>query len=427
MLSREENDILCRVGPQTPMGEVMRRYWHPIAASEQLPNPDGPPLRTRLLGQNFVVFRDTAGKVGVLDELCMHRGVSLALGRVEEGGLRCLYHGWKFAVDGTILDTPNHADCRLREALRAPAYPVREQSGLIWTYIGPAELEPPFRRFAFDEVPATNRVIHRINVKANYLQLSEGGVDSSHVGILHTNQVRPSWREKRQAIDAGTLDAAVMEDNAPAFEIENTEFGYHYGAIRQAMGEAGKRGMRNVRVTPVILPTLRVIPATHYFFNVFETPMDDESTATYIVTHSERALDYDEITHVVGLDDERFWSRKDCEFRATWDDRLGQDRSDMRTNWTGFHGIQREDAIMAISSGPILDRTREHLVAADQAVVRLRRRLMDCVDLVAAGRAPLGLELADLTKILARDQDIGANEAWQDLARDHLAFAAAAE
>ena len=424
MMTRQENETLCRVGPDTPMGRTMRRYWHPIATSAQLPAPDCAPLRTRLLGQHFVVFRDSDGKVGVLDEACPHRGVSLALGRVEQGGLRCLYHGWKFNTAGKLLETPNHPDPRICDVVKANAYPVREVSGLIWTYIGDAAKEPPFRRYAFDEVPASNRVIHRIDVEANYLQLAEGGVDSSHVGILHTNQVRPSWRAMRQNSDAGVLDAAVMEDNAPSLEIEDTPFGYHYAAIRKSMAGGGKR---NIRVTPFILPTLRVIPATFYYFNVFETPMDDTSTATYIVTHSDRPLVDEEITKVVGLDDTRFYSRAECRFTATWADRFGQDRDSMKGSWTGLWGIQREDAVMTLAAGPILDRTTEHLVAADQAVVRLRRRLMDAVKLVESGHAPPGVNLTDLTKVLARDQDVGPDLSWQDLAREHQEFATAAE
>ncbi len=426
MLSREDNETLCRVGPGTPMGNVMRRYWHPIATSAQLAEPDCAPLRTKLLGEKFVVFRDTSGRVGVLDEYCLHRGVSLALGRVEQGGIRCLYHGWKFAVDGTVLETPNHPDPRLCQALKANAYPVREVSGLIWTYIGPAQLEPPFRRFAYDEVPASHRVIHRVNVTANYLQLAEGGVDSSHVGILHTNQVRPSWRARRQRTDAGVLDAAIMEDNAPSLEIEDTPFGFHYAAIRSSLADGGS-GLRNVRITPVILPTLRVIPATFYCFSVYETPMDDISTATFVITHADRPISFEDLTRVHGLDDERFWSPQDCWFRASWDDRLGQDRASMDQSWTGHRGIQREDAVMAMSSEPIVDRSKEHLVAADQAVVRLRRRMMEAVRLTEAGEPPPGLLLPDLTKVLASDRDIARDERWQDMAAAHFELQQAAE
>jgi len=426
MLSREDNETLCRVGPGTRMGNVMRRYWHPIATSAQLPGPDCAPLRTRLLGQKFVAFRDTGGRVGVLDEYCMHRGVSLALGRVEEGGIRCLYHGWKFAVDGTLLETPNHPDPRLCQALRANAYPVREVSGLIWTYIGPAELVPPFRRFAYDDAPASHRVIHRVNVSANYLQLAEGGVDSSHVGILHTNQVRPSWRARRQRTDAGVLDAAIMDDNAPSLEIEDTPFGFHYAAIRRSMADAGG-SLRNVRITPVILPTLRVIPATFYSFSVYETPMDDVSTATYVITHADRAISFEDLTRVHGLDDERFWSPEDCWFRASWDDRLGQDRAGMDQSWTGHRGIQREDVVMAMSSEPIVDRSQEHLVAADQAVVRLRRRMMDAIRMTEAGEPPPGLFIPDLTKVQASDRDIAREARWQDFAAGHFGLGEAAE
>ncbi len=196
MLTREENETLCRVGPGTKMGRVMRRYWHPIAVSEQLPGPDSDPLRISLLGERFVAFRDSSGRVGVLNELCMHRGASLALARVEDNGMRCLYHGWKFGVDGTIQETPNHPDSRFRERLKAPCYPVREEGGIVWTYIGEKKKAPPFRRFSFMDAAPSNRTVIRVNVECNYLQLWEGGADSSHVGVLHSNVARPGWLEQ---------------------------------------------------------------------------------------------------------------------------------------------------------------------------------------------------------------------------------------
>jgi len=135
MLTAEENEALCRVGPGTPMGKVLRRYWTPAFQAADLPGPDCPPVRVTVLGENFVAFRDSGGRLGFLDELCCHRGASLVLGRVEEGGIRCLYHGWKYAADGTILETPNLAAPAFRERVRHGAYPVREAGGLGWVYL----------------------------------------------------------------------------------------------------------------------------------------------------------------------------------------------------------------------------------------------------------------------------------------------------
>ena len=414
MMKVSENETLTRVGPGTPMGATMRRYWHPICTSEQLPHPDCDPLRAKLLGESFVVFRDTQGKVGVLDEYCMHRRVSLAIGRVEGGGIRCLYHGWKFSVDGTILETPNHPDERFRKNLRAPAYPVHEEGGLVWTYIGPRDKQPVFQKFPFFDGPDENRVVLRINTHANYLQLFEGGVDSSHVGILHSNRANPTWMHN-------TFTAAVEEDynpgalsvpdNCPALEVEDTEYGYHYVAKRKA----NTQDAVSIRVTPVILPTCRIIPAPAFQFFVFEVPQDDEWTSTYLLCHGPKAIARADVVRIMGLDDERFWNPKTCDFHADWANHLGQDRAAMTHNWTGLSGIEQEDAVLAIAMGPIVDRSLEHLVAADMAIVRLRRRLLEAVRMVEAGREPLGNQIADLCHVKALvDTVINADEDWRD-------------
>lgn len=418
MVTQAENEILVRVGPGTDMGEYMRRYWHPVATSAQLPEPDGKPLRTKLLGERFVVFRDSSGKVGMLDELCMHRGASLALGRVEEGGITCLYHGWKFAVDGTILETPNHADCRLRERLKAPAYDVVERNGLIWAYIGPKEHKPPFRTFAADQVPPENRLVIRINVKANYLQLWEGGLDSSHVSVLHTNQARTSWAASRGvAIDVNKW--TPMDDPSPVFEAEDTPFGYHYAATRKLPPSRANEQLRNVRVTPAIFPTGRIIRGPVSDFLVWETPMDDGSTATYIVVYSAKPVDKQWVYGTLGLTDSRVWSEADPDYKASWANEFFQDRAGMRTNWTGFTGIEQEDAAIGLSYGPVYDRAKEHLVAADLAVVRLRRRLLQAAAKVKAGEPALGSQLADLTVVAAPDVDVPAGTDWRTVATFH--------
>ena len=185
MLTAEENEVLCRVGPGTPMGKVLRRYWTPAFQLGDLPAPDCPPVRVTILGENFVAFRDTDGRLGFLDELCCHRGASLALGRVEDCGIRCLYHGWKYAVDGTIMETPNLATPTFRERVKHGAYPVREAGGLAWVYLGPPGTEPPFPAFAWSAADPDELLVTEMIMDCNWMQVLEGSIDSSHVGVLH--------------------------------------------------------------------------------------------------------------------------------------------------------------------------------------------------------------------------------------------------
>src|SRR4029450_3309164 len=229
MLTRDENELVTRVGPGTPLGETLRRYWIPACTSEQIADRDSRPVRVRLLGENLIAFRDTDGKIGVLEELCMHRGASLALGRVEDCGIRCLYHGWKFAVDGTILEEPNHPDPGFGARQKAKAYPVHEAGGIVWTYMGPKEKEPPFTRYRFMDAAEANRTVVRINVHANYLQLWEGVADSSHVGILHSDMARPGWVDKKfqSAADVMTPGTLVSDDMSPRLENERTGSRFH--------------------------------------------------------------------------------------------------------------------------------------------------------------------------------------------------------
>jgi phthalate 4,5-dioxygenase oxygenase subunit len=409
------------------MGRMMRRFWLPICTTAQVGEPDGRPLRTSLLGEGLVVFRDTAGRVGVFDEHCMHRGASLALGRNEHGGLRCLYHGWKFAVDGSVLEIPNSRNTALCARLRAPVHPVREAGGLVWTYLGPREQQPPFPHYGFMDGPAEHRAVVRLNTSANYLQLFEGGVDSSHIGVLHSAQAVPAWMREDAPVanDAFqpqgeadvNLGALAVSDNAPDIEIEDTDFGFHSTALRRAAVGADGSPTFTVRVTAVILPVLRITPAANSFqFFTFEVPMSDTQTATYVVGHGPAALDRNEIIGVLGLDDQRFWNDQDCTFRASWADGLGQDRALMATNWTGYAGIEQEDAVLSLSMGPILDRRKEHMIAADYGVIHLRARLLESVRRNENGEPPIGVDREDHTTIRSvNDTTIGSDRAWRPL------------
>lgn len=420
MLSHADNDLLCRVGPGTPCGTLMRRFWHPVCTSAQLSHPDCAPLRVRLLGQNYVAFRDSHGQVGFLEELCMHRGASLALGRVEEGGIRCLYHGWKFNAFGDVMETPNHADRKYAARMKAPAFPVREEGGVVWAYVGQKELEPKFSRYAFMDAKPEHRVVLRVNVACNYLQLVEGGEDSSHVGVLHTNMARPGWKDNEFTRNPNVVNPAALASNdlEPTLKIEETAFGFHYVALRKT----DNPNVRNARVVPFIVPYGRIIPAAAFLFTVLEVPADDTHTSTFLIIHGNSPITEDKIIELLGLDNPDYYDRENCTFTASWAGNFGQSRTLMRENWTGLVGVEVEDATIGLSQGALYDRSREHLVPADLAVVRVRRVLLESVKRAMQNEKPAALGL-DLTGVSACDAQLAEGAAWQDLLPSHRQMA----
>ena len=287
--------------------------------------------------------------------------------------------------------------------------------------MGTEATPPPFTRYAFMDATDANRTVVRVNVHCNYLQLTEGGFDSSHVGILHSDVARPGWMNaqfspNRDRDDPGAL---AVEDNDPELELTETDFGFYYAAFRAGGQDASGQERLNVRVVPFMMPSTRIIPSPTTLFTVFETPADDEHTSTFIVVHGEKPVERSKIISILGLQDERFWSEKDCEFRPTWDERFLQDRSKMHTAWTGFRGLEQEDAVISLSMGPIFDRSLEHLVAADRAVASLRKILLRAADRVEKGER---LQLpANLTDVGAPDVFLPKQERkkWHDLAPNH--------
>lgn len=425
MLTREDNELLCRVGPGTPMGDVFRSFWNPVLLAEELPETDPRPVRLKVLGENLVAFRDGSGNLGLIDEWCQHRRVSLALGRVEKDGLRCLYHGWKFAANGCTLETPNTKDTRLKSRLKAKAYPLREAGGLLWAYMGPPEKEPPFPHWRFMDIKRENVKVVRLDSGSNYMQVLEGGTDSSHVGILHSNFARPGWM-------AGEFHANADEDNpaalassemAPDLLIEDTQFGFHYAAIRPLEDESGKT-MNNIRVVPIIMPSTRIIPAKAMQTVLFEVPIDDENTRTFSVgfRNDGGPFDMSRYDEIRGRDNKDLVDHSTWTYLGNWENFFGQDREAMKSNWTGIRGVVMEDLAMSMSPGPIVDRSGEHLVAADAAIVRARKQLLESARRVQAGEQPIGVT-ADVFQIMACDETVAVDARWQDLTPGHLARA----
>jgi phthalate 4,5-dioxygenase len=408
MLSREENERLCRVGPGTPMNALFKRYWLVALPASDLPRADGDPVRIRLLGEDYIAFRDSAGRVGIMDELCCHRGASLALGRVEEGGIRCIFHGWKFAVDGTVLDTPNVADPVFKTRFKGPAYPVREAGDLIWVYLGPKEQEPPFREFAFMTVPSSHRLVMRMHIDCNYLQAMEGGLDSTHVGILHRAYAQQSEARSQEDLpDSFRKQQNYTVDSAPKLDVRMTEFGFHYGALRKSNDGTGNV---HLRVTAHIAPNINFIPPD--LFAVTYIPYDDTHTG-WIVTHwdAHKPVDREHALGIMGLNTPGVWVGD--RIMQTTDNNYMQDRAAMKAgSWSGLVGIAQEDAAVNLSQGAIMDRSKEHLAPADIACVRLRRMLLDALAGMQRGEDPPGLTLASPRSITAPEVTLASGVHW---------------
>lgn len=365
MLSKEDNDILTRVGAGTPMGDLIRRFWIPALLASEVKEPDGAPKRFRLMGEDLIALRNTDGKVGILEEACPHRRSSLALGVNRDNGVRCLYHGWKFGVDGECLDTPAEpAGSSMAGRVRARAYPVRETAGVIWTYMGPAGQEPVFPDLEFMHHAEGHCVPFKVLEDCNYAQAVEGTIDSAHAGVLHRES---PWGEPAKY--------EHEKDLSPKLEVEYTKYGLRYGAVRNLVDE----GKLHVRVTEVVLPFFTLIPPDGFgvrknrrMANAF-VPRDDEST-WHIQWFFDDTTPIDveyrikEGGHYV---DENFRKLRNID---NW---YLQDREMMRTrNMSGIEGILMQDHAVSETQGRILDRTKEHLGGSDVAVVAWRRQMI---------------------------------------------------
>ena len=378
MLTTEENDLLCRVEGDAPMGLLMRRHWVPACMSEEVFEPDGKPIRVRLLGEDLVVFRDTDGRIGVLDEYCSHRRASLVLGRNEECGLRCLYHGWKFDVNGNIVEmTSEPAESGLAGKVRHKAYPAREAGGFVWTYMGPPQEMPEFEPPAFAPTPDVGVSILKIKVKANWAQITEGQIDSAHSSSLHSSDMVPARVDSAQATEQNWLRPST--DRAPRFQVQRTSFGFRYAAIRRPIVNANTHDY--VRTTVYIAPFTSLIPPNNaYNVTTVLAPIDDANTDFYFLAWNgpdmpgvDREAWRKFNMAQVGIDLDTGYRN-----RRTRENNYLQDRQAMKLgNFTGIAGIPNQDIAMWETMGAISDRTRERLGASDIAVAEFRRIMVD--------------------------------------------------
>ena len=408
-MTHEENDLLCRVENGAPMGEMIRQhYWIPAIPSTKL-DAGGRPYRIRLLGSDYVVFRGHDGEVGVIDERCPHRRASMSLARNEPGGLRCIYHGWKVAADGAVIEAPNHAgdQAQFCKHVKVNRYRAVDKGGIVWVWLGRGDSAPPFPDFPFVDLPEHQRSVTSVQVPTNWVQGVEASMDSSHVGVLHesTTEMTAGGGNQRQLMSKAL---------APKLEFEDRPYGYRYAALRSVGDQV------YARVNNFVMPWYGIIcppndggPSTVFF----STPVDDVThRAWFVHFNPSRPLG---MTIMSASPD--VWSFPPLPPGGP-DDNWGQNRDLMkRGHATGFpQHLGTEDFAMFLSQGPMADRTTEQLCSADGAVLRVRQALLKSVREFIAGKTPTLADNPDLDyrRIRSIGGVLASGADWRELTQE---------
>jgi phthalate 4,5-dioxygenase len=377
MLSKEDNELITRTDRGTPTGDLLRRYWIPALLSEEIPTADGAPVRVKMLGEDLVAFRDTQGRIGLLGEHCAHRGTSLFFARNEECGLRCVYHGWKYDLEGNVIDTPAEpAGSDFGKKLRHTAYPTHEANGVIYAYLGPRELMPAFPEYEWTQVPLEFTYVTKSLLECNYLQGLEGECDSSHLSFLH----RAFTNERNQAL--------YKSDTAPFYETEDTDFGVRLIATRNTADQQSY-----VRFSAFVMPVYGCVPAGRatnelegYEIHTY-VPADDTHCWRYdIGFRRDRAVRDDEVHR-------RRQIKPDyTRIRNAGNNYLQNRQMQKSVNFTGIEDFLNHDACATESMGAIFDRSKEHLGVSDKAVIAVRKFLLNAVKDLQSGKIPPHLQ-----------------------------------
>lgn len=396
MLPKEQNDALTLTGPGTPGGNLLRRFWQPIALAKELPK-GGDPLPIDILGEELVLFRDEESRVGLLDRHCCHRGSDLSYGRVECGGLRCLYHGWLYDVNGRCLEQPLEPKVSTyKDQVRQPSYPVIERAGAFFAYMGPGEA-PEFPAYDFFTYPAEHVRTNKIHVDCNYMQANEGNYDPAHVGQLHR-----SFANQPTGLNFGDLkqygvvdlsDVKIDPYEAPVLKVEQTRFGMRVFQIR-----SGGPGKTYLRVTNFGMPNFSVIAGPQGgdgHIGIWHVPIDDYSHWRWgfaLRRDKPIAAGRGEGRAPAAMERESNEFEDQFHHRRKKANRYLQDRKTFNQNFTGMGPVFGvHDAFATESMGAIADRSREHLATTDIAIVSVRRMMLKAVEDVKAGKDPVGV------------------------------------
>jgi phthalate 4,5-dioxygenase len=419
MLTREDNERLVRVGRGTPAGELFRRYWQPACLSTEVAEPDGAPVRVRLLGEDLVAFRDTNGRVGLVDAYCPHRRAPLFFGRNEECGLRCVYHGWKFDVDGHCVDLPSEPEgSPMKAGIRIKHYPTIEKAGIIWAYLGPEDRLPAPPDYEWTRAPATHAYISKTYEACNYLQALEGGLDTAHSSYLHN-------------LNLDNKSLPRQRDRAPQLDVIRGDYGYSYVSTRK-LGEDGSY----VRVYQYVMPFQQMrggingvrgrndVPKLDGHLWV---PIDDEQTNVYNWCYSSdpafpiSAEQAEAQEHESGRGKDDLVPGTFKLKRNPSNDYLIDRQIQKTQTFTGIDGINTQDFAIQEGMGPIVDRSQEYLGTTDRAIVTLRRMLLDATHAVERGETPPGLDPKTHAHIRPYDGIVPPGADWRQAFAEGLA------
>jgi phthalate 4,5-dioxygenase oxygenase subunit len=415
MISSDENELLVHTVRGTPGGEWMRRYWQPVALSEELPE-NGAPLPVKVLGEELVLFRDDQGRLGLLGRHCAHRGVDLSLGRLEDGGLRCVYHGWLYDVNGRCLEQPAEPPgSDFKNKIRQRSYPCRELGGLIFAYMGPGE-PPCLPLYEPLVAPENHRYAYKVLHECNYLQAHEGEIDPAHLSYLHRRTNQPSWRQRGIKGSDGIQPMAMYQkDAAPRIEVEETDFGLRVYSIRKADDDR-----IYLRLTNSIFPNVSTIigPMAGDGYDInWHVPIDDYNHWKFVLIFRRSGpLEARDWKNIHSLRPEM---TPDYRLVRNAANHYLQDRESMKNgNFCGL-GTNNlpQDAAMVQSPGAIQDREEEHLGTTDKAIIANRRVFLKAIRQVQAGeeaphviRDPAKSRVPEIAVI---SEIIGNSEDWR--------------
>jgi phthalate 4,5-dioxygenase oxygenase subunit len=420
MLSAKNNKLITECGPETPGGDLFRRYWQPVALRSELTG-NGACRRVRLLGEDLVLFRDDQGKPGLVGLYCPHRCADLSYGRVEDGGIRCIYHGWLFDRHGNCIETPSEPDdSTFYRKIKHTAYPCHEVGDVILAYMGPGD-PPPVPNYAFLHAPKEYRFSHKFFHACNYLQANEGNLDPAHTSFLHANTIRPGTYERIPGTDS-VVDDLFQAQRNPELSFEETHYGIRIYSRRKL-----PNGQVYLRVTNFLMPNLAAIAGFEGrqgkggYTASWHVPIDDVSHYRYDFTFQEKApVDAAFYEEAISRECEGF------EFVRKEENRYLQDREEM--NGKTFSGLGTffpvQDGLVVQSQGPIQDRTKERLGTSDVVIIAARKQILKAIQDVADGgtprNAPMDEDENDYSDLVVLSEAIDASRDPADHVRRRI-------